>query len=147
MSVIYNRGLYYLQNNAISGSTDIRALVLAGSSVPGGAQSPDLNFVSELLAVGSVVEAAATNYARQDLAGVTLTEDDSGDRVTLTATAPTINSVGAGETWRAVVYYIEGASDAARTLLAMDTPASTLPTNGGNVTLPALSIIITDATP
>jgi hypothetical protein len=147
VSVIYNRGLYYLQNNAISGSTDIRALVIAGASVPGGAQDPDLNFVSELLAVSGVVEAAATNYARQDLAGVALAEDDSGDRTTLTATAPTINSVGAGETWRAVAYYIEGANDAARTLIALDTPASTLPTNGGNITLPALSIITTDATP
>jgi len=139
----YNHGLYKLMNLAISGSTDLRCLVIAGASLPAGAKNVDLDFVADVLAVGSVVEAAATNYARQDLASVTLTENDAGDKVDFTAAAPTMNNVAVGETWRMVVYYIEGASDAARDLVAYDEPAATLVTNGGNITLPQFVAAVT----
>lgn len=135
-----NRGLFYLLNNAISSSTDIRAAVFKGSA-PSVATIRDYNFLSELIA--AMTEAVATNYARQDLAGVTITESDASDNVTITATAPTINAVGAGETWTAVAYYIEGASDAARTLLSVDVPATSIPTNGSNITLPTLTYTTT----
>lgn len=138
-AVVTNHGVHYLQNNAISSSTDFRTGVIKGA-VPSTATIRDLNTVADLLAEASVVEAAATNYARQDLAGVAIAEDDSGDKVTITATAPTINSVGAGETWLAAFHYVEGASDAARILIAVDTPASSQVTNGGNITLPQLNI-------
>jgi hypothetical protein len=89
-----------------------------------------------------MTEAAASGYSRADLAGVTLTENDGSDNVTLTATAPSWTSVAVGETWSALAYYIEGASDAARTLIGVDVPSATLVTNGGNVTGPALSITL-----
>ena len=95
--IITNRGLYTLTNSAISSSTDIRQLVIKGA-VPAAATVRDLNTVAELLAESGVVEAAASNYARQDLAGVAVAESDAGDNVTVTASAATINSVGAGET-------------------------------------------------
>jgi hypothetical protein len=140
----YNHGLYKLLNLATSGSTDLRCLVIAGASLPSGAKNVDLDFVSDVLAVGSVVEAAATNYARQDLAGVTLTENDAGDKVDFTATAPTMNNVAVGETWRMVLYYLEGGgTDATRDLIAYDEPAATLVTNGGNVTLPQFVAAVT----
>lgn len=134
-----NRGLYTLLNAAISGSTDIRVAVFKGSA-PAASAIKDYNFLSDV--TGAMTEAAASGYSRADLAGVTLTENDGSDNVTLTATAPSWTSVAVGETWTALAYYIEGASDAARTLIGVDVPAATLVTNGGNVTGPALSITL-----
>lgn len=128
-----NRGLYHLLNTAISGSTDLRAAVFKGT-VPSVASIRDMNFLSELTAVST--EAAASGYARADLAGVTLAENDGSDKVTLVATAPEWANVAAGETWTHVAYYIEGASDAARVLVAVDDPASDQVTNGGDITGP-----------
>lgn len=135
-----NRGLYHLMNTAISGSTDIRAAVFKGT-VPSVAAIRDMNFLSDLTAVST--EAAASGYSRADLAGVTLTESDASDNVTLVATAPTWSSVAVGETWTHVAYYIEGASDAARVLISVDDPAADLVTNGGNVTGPTPSWTVT----
>lgn len=137
-----NRGLYYLLNTAISSSTDIRQAVFKGT-VPSAATIRDWNFLSDVIADASSDEAAASGYARADLASVTLTESDASDNVTLTAAAPTYTSVAAGETWTFVAYYIEAASDATRTLLGIDAPASSQVTNGGNITGPALSITVT----
>lgn len=128
-----NRGLYHLLNTAISGSTDLRAAVFTGS-VPSVASIRDMNFLSDLTAVST--EAAASGYSRADLAGVTLTENDAADKVTLVATAPEWANVAVGETWTHVAYYIEGASDAARVLVAVDDPASDQVTNGGDITGP-----------
>jgi hypothetical protein len=135
-----NRGLFYLQNNAISASTDFRCLVFK-TTTPSVAAIRDYNFVSDLLA--ATTEAAASGYARVDLAGVAISESDASDNVTITATAPTITSVAAGETWLGVAYYIEGASDAARTLISVDVPASSVSTNGGDITLPQMSYTVT----
>jgi hypothetical protein len=137
-----NRGLFTLLNTAISGSTDLRQAVFTGT-VPASATIRDWNFLSEVIADASSAEAVAAGYARADLAGVTLTENDASDNVTLVATAPTYTSVASGETWTFVAYYIEGASDAARTLIGIDAPASSIPTNGGNITGPALSVTVT----
>ena len=148
MSFVFaTRGLYTLLNVAISGSTDLREGVLTNAGTLTAAQIRECNTVADLLALSGIVEAAATNYARQDLASVTLTEGDAADNVTLTATAPTINNVGAGETWRQAFFYIEGANDAARTLVGVDTPASTQVTNGSPITIPALSVTISDTSP
>lgn len=135
-----NRGLYTLANTAISGSTDIRAAVFKGST-PTAAAIRDYNFLSDL--IGAMTEAAASGYSRADLASVTITESDASDNVTITAAAPSWTSVASGETWTAIGYYIEGASDAARVLLSVDIPSSSLVTNGGNVTGPTLTYTIT----
>lgn len=140
--VFSNRGLYSLLNLAISGSTDLRQAVFTDAGTPPSTASiRDMNFLSDLTAV--YTEAAASGYARADLGSVTLTESDASDNVTLTAAAPTYTAVAAGETWEAVAYYIEGASDAARVLIGVDTPASPQVTNGGNITGPALSVTVT----
>jgi hypothetical protein len=137
-----NRGLHTLLNSAISGTTDIRQAVFTGS-LPAVGTVRDWNFLSDLIADAGSAESVAAGYARADLAGVTLTENDTPDNVTLTATAPVYTAVAAGETWTFVAYYIEGASDAARILLGVDQPASSIPTNGGNITGPALSVTVT----
>lgn len=137
-----NRGLYTLLNSAISGSTDIRQAVFTGT-IPAAATIRDWNFLSDVIADASSAEAVASGYSRADLAGVTLAEDDALDKATLVATAPTWTAVAVGETWTFVAYYVEGASDAARTLIGIDAPASSIVTNGGNIIGPALSVNIT----
>jgi len=96
-----------------------------------------LNFVSELLAVSGAVEAAETGaltgYARKTLTGLTVAEDDTADVANFHATIPTYGETESG-TWRAVVFYEEGASDAARALISLHT-ITPLVTNGGGVTL------------
>lgn len=136
---VSNRGLYLLAKDDAS-LIDVRVAVFTGT-VPAAATIRDWNFLSEVIA-SALVEAAATNYARQDVTGVTLTEVDGTDEVTYTADAMTINSVGSGETWTCVAWYKFNASDSAAELIAVDEPASPLVTNGGNVTLPALDISI-----
>jgi hypothetical protein len=133
-----NRGVFYILNNATSGSTDIRQAVYKGAS-PSQATVQDWNFVSDITST----EAAASGYARADLAGVTLAEDDTANNVTLVATAPTYTSVAVGETWTHVAYYVEAATDGTRTLLCIDIPAASVVTNGGNIVGPALSTTIT----
>lgn len=140
--VFANKGLYSLLNLAVSGSTDLRQAVFTGT-VPAAGTIRDWNTLADVIADASSAESVASGYARADLAGVTLTEDDTANNVTLVADAPTYASVAAGETWTFVAYYIEGASDAARTLIAIDAPASSQVTNGGNITGPALSVTIT----
>jgi len=140
--VFANRGLYTLVNSAISGSTDLRQAAFTGT-VPSAGTVRDWNTLADVIADASSAEAAAAGYARADLASVTLTEDDTANNVTLTAAAPSYGSIAAGETWTFVAYYVEGASDAARTLIGIDAPASSLVTNGGTVTGPALSVTVT----
>ncbi len=139
-----NRGLYTLLNSAISGSTDLRQAAFTGT-VPSAATIRDWNTLADVIADASSAEAAASGYARADLASVTLTENDTPDTVTFTAAAPTYTAVAAGETWTFVAYYVEGASDAARLLIGIDQPASTQVTNGGDIVGPAFSTTIAQA--
>lgn len=131
---VYNKGLFEIGN--LASGWDLRGLIVAGASVPAGltdTSSYDLNTVANVLAVGSVVEAAASGYARADLAGVTLTEDDTDNRAELTWTNFTWNSVAAGETWRAFVLYRHVTNDADSQAWGIDVFSSPLPTNGSNI--------------
>lgn len=132
-----NKGIYTLLNLATSGSTDIRQAVFTGSA-PSQATVADYNFLSDV--TGAHTEAAASGYARADLANVTITEDDTGNKVTITADAPTYTSVASGETWTFVAYYIYNASDSSAVLICIDIPASSQVTFGGNITGPALNL-------
>lgn len=142
--VFATHGLHAIVTLATTGSTDLRCGVLTNAGTLSAADIRNCDDVADLLALSGIAEAAASGYARQDLASVTVTEVDASDTVTITAAAPTYTSVAAGETWRNQFYYIEGANDGARVLIGVDTPASTIPTNGGNITGPALSITVTD---
>lgn len=134
-----NRGLYTFMSSAMSGSTDLRMAAFTGT-VPSVGTIRDWDSLADVIADASSAEAVASGYSRADLAGVTLAEDDALDRVTLVATAPTWTNVATGETWTFAAVYVEGASDSARTLIGIDAPASSLPTNGGNITGPSISI-------
>jgi hypothetical protein len=141
---VTNRGKYYIANNAITSSTDIRVRVFKGSAPTAGAIQ-DYNFIADLIAF-PMVEAAATGYAARQLTSVALTEDDAGNLAKITAAAPLWTSVATGETWTTLAYYIETAvspTDANRTLLGVDVPSTTVVTNGQNVNGPALEIDLT----
>jgi hypothetical protein len=141
--VMTNRGLHTIGSTAISGSTDIRALVCSDAGSPTDAQIEDLNFVSELGGIG-LVEVTNAGYARLDLAGVAIAEDDSSNWSKITATAPTTAPIAAGNTWKRIVYFIYNAADSAAVILGIDTPAATVVPNGGTITLPALEIRLVD---
>lgn len=134
--VFANHGKYQLLTTAFTGSTDVRCGVITDAVVPTDAAIEDMDDVADLLAVAT--EAAVSGYSRQDLAGLTVTEDDTGNEVDISATAPNFGgaNIAAGETWAGVFYYIEAATDADRVLIGVDKPASTLTTNGSTVTLP-----------
>jgi hypothetical protein len=146
---VTNKGMEYLLANAITASTDVRLIVFKGT-VPTGATMKDFDNVADALA-SSLDEATATSTSwtpgRIDPGPITITASEALDNIVITTPAPVLVSVLSGETWTAVGYYIEGASDAARTLLGVDIPTpSTLTTNGQNVTLPALLLTITGST-
>lgn len=145
--VIANHGLFTLLNSAISGATDLRCLVCTTAGSPTDDELADLNFVSDLASIG-LVEAANVNYARQDLASVSLVQDDVGNKVVLSAAAPTMLNVAAGGlNWKRVVYYVNSGSDATSAIIGVDTPATELAPNGGDITLPALVVNVTDVSP
>jgi hypothetical protein len=129
----YNRGLYRAADSDVE-NLDIRVLILAGASVPGGVLDVDLNTVADVLGVVGAVEAAVAGYSRKVLPGLTLTEDDTLNWVELAWTNVVYTTPAIGETWRAGIFYVEGASDAARDLLFYDEFAAGLPTNGQNIT-------------
>lgn len=97
----------------------------------------DLNFVNEAVGAALSVEATFTNYARQNLTRSAATEDDANDRVNMDASDVTIASAG-GATNNTLVgafhYEEAGGTDATRTLTSLDWFASSLTTNGGNLT-------------
>lgn len=138
-ATVTNRGLFLIANTDID-AADIRMLAFTGT-VPAAATIRDWNTVADAIA-STLNEATVSGYARVDLAGIALNEDDATDKVTLTATAGTNTGVAAGETFTCVGFYIEAASDATRELIMIDEPAAPLITNGGNVTYPQLSVNI-----
>jgi hypothetical protein len=143
--VMTNKGIHYLLNNAVTASTDIRALVCSSVGTPTDAQIEDLDFVSGLGAIG-LVEVTNSGYTRAqlDLAGVAIAEDDTNNWVQISATAPTVSTVLAGDVWKRIVYFIQVGTDATNPVLGIDTPTSTITPNGGNITLPALVIRVND---
>lgn len=143
-STVYNRGKFLIANLGWP-NIDVRALILThASTLPAGVNNVDLNFVSELLAVSGVTEAAETGalsgYVRKTLASETVVEDDTGDQANLDAADISYAATESGR-WVAIVLYREGASDAARDLIALldieDSGGNPSPlvTNGGTVDL------------
>jgi hypothetical protein len=95
-----------------------------------------IDTVSGLLAAGAT-EATFTNYARQTLTRGTATEDDTNDRVNMDISDVTIASAGGAtnNTLYGAFFYTEGGgTDGTRELISVDWFASTITTNGGNLT-------------
>lgn len=138
--IVYNRFKYRSVTGVdVVGSSDFRMLLLETTAA--GAFDPDLDTVADLLAVGSVAELTATNYARAALAGETAGAgpDDANNRVNIDFTDQVFTSLGvaAGTDGSVVaaVIYVEGASDAARFLVSYHDSGFPVVTNGQNFTV------------
>jgi hypothetical protein len=138
---VTNEGMSQLVQTSFTSATDLRALVFK-TTTPSVATIRDLATVADLLAV--TTESTAVGYSRAVLAGLAVTKNNTTDQVTITANSYQWTTVAAGETWLGIAYFIHtGANDAARTLIGVDVPASSIATNGGAITISSLLITIT----
>lgn len=137
---IYTQFLRDLANGTqdFDGSGTYVVLLLSGASTY--APNKDHKVVSDVFAAGGV-EFGGTGYARQVLAGRTVTQDDAADQVVLDATDVAFGNLS-GDTIKTVVVYLRvGADDSTpgddRLVCAFDSAAAGLPlvTNGGPVTV------------
>lgn len=129
------------------GATLWRIGLCSGASIPTAidtlAEAQPLNFVSDFLALGSVVEATFTNYARQNLSRTNAAEDDANNRVNLDAADVSITAAGGAVNntlWGGWVYEFI-TNDAASPIFGVFTFASTITTNGSNLSLPIADLI------
>lgn len=138
---VYNRFKYRNVTGAtIVGTADFRMLLLETTAA--GAFNPDLDSVTDLLAVGGVAELTATNYARGTLAGETAGAgpDDINDRANIDFTAQVFATLGVasgvdGSVVAAVIYDEGGGADATRWLVSYHDSGFPVVTNGQNLTV------------
>lgn len=138
---VYNRFKYRnARGDTIIGTSDFRMLLLETTAA--GAFNPDLDTVTDLLAVGGVAELTATNYARATLAGETTGAgpDDANDRMNADFTDQVFTSLGVaagtdGSVVAAVVYDEGGGTDATRQLVSYHDSGFPVVTNGQNLTV------------
>jgi hypothetical protein len=76
-----------------TGGDSLVAVLLVTAGLEADSTLKDYDVLSTLLA-GASDEATATNYARKTLAGVTVTVDDTNDRVDITCSAFTWTALG-----------------------------------------------------
>lgn len=125
--IVTNKCKYELfTGDANLDAADLRMLLLKSP----GAVLATTNFVSDI----SANELTVAGYARQALAGETVTEDDTNNFAYLDATDPLFASLAAGETitWAALFRFVS--TDANSPVYAGYDLADT-PTNGGDVTV------------
>lgn len=106
-------------------AADLRVLLLKTA-----APTVDTNFVSDI----SANEITVSGYARQTLAGETVTEDDTNDFAYLDATDPTFSALVAGETVIGAVLFRHTGADATAPVYAYYDVTDT-PTNGSDITI------------
>lgn len=139
--IVYNRFKYRSVTGAtVVGTADFRMLLLETTAA--GAFDPDLDSVADLLAVGSVAELTATNYARAALAGESAGAgpDDTNNRVNVDFTDQVFTSLGVaagtdGSVVAAVIYDEGGGTDASRWLVSYHDSGFPVVTNGQNFTV------------
>lgn len=129
----YNKGKFSVMGGSVILLTDTLKLMLVGASAP---FDPDHNFVSDLVSH----EVSGTGYAggfggsgRKALTSRTLTEDDSNDRVTFTATNVTWTSINVGVVAAAILFKEVSSDSDSPVLVFVDFP--NLTTGGGDLTL------------
>jgi hypothetical protein len=148
--VVSTHGIGRLVGTAFTaGASDLRAAVIATGGTITDAAIEDAEFVNQVIGVAGETEVTNSGYTpgsgnRITLTGVTVTKNTTTNKLEIRATAPTVNNVGAGSVWRRILYYWHVGADATNVVLGVDTPAATLTPNGGNVTLPALTVDIND---
>jgi hypothetical protein len=112
--------------------------ILLLKTTAAGAFNPDLDFVSDLLAVGTVAECDFTNYARKTFT-ITAATDDANNRANFDAANQTWTAAGGATNntpVAAVIYGNTAGADSAKTLISYhDTGFGSVATNGGDFTI------------
>ncbi len=132
-SYFTNRGLQLLAS-ADFDAIDFRAMLIKNEVAA--ATGRDYNTLNQAITGGT--EADCTGYSRKTLAGIAVTEDDSGDQVTVAFTSISWGALGGASNCQLsqVVIYRYNASDSSAEIVAFIGAASGLPftTNGSTVT-------------
>ncbi len=136
---VFNRGKQNVGKYDVTGFT-LRAMLVNTSFPSNVTFDPDLNFVSEGTSSGPFsYEISVGGYARQTLAAVTLTEDDTNDFAYVDANDVTFSALVAGQTVGGCVVYKYTSSggttgDSGQDLWAFYDLTDT-PTNGGDISV------------
>jgi hypothetical protein len=140
-----NRGLLKLMTGAISGATNLR-MALAKTATDVGwpaasdtqAEINDFNTVTDLITTGGVVEVTGGSYARQLLTSVTVTEDDTNDRVNIDAADATFTAVPATQFinggWIQQGTGVDGDDLIGLFIIKDGGTGTSIPANGSNIT-------------
>ena len=135
---VYNRGKYLITSGGVVwGTTDVRALLIVtvgNIALPSSAWDVDLNDVAALLNVTDIDEMSGTGYVRKTMAGMTVTEDDTGNQAIMDANDITWTGIDAG-TARAIVVYKYNVDDASAELISLHDTNFPKVTNGGDLTV------------
>jgi hypothetical protein len=124
----YNRGADRILELAITGTLDLRCILITGNAT--GVIDQDLDTVAAIDALNS----GATNIhtERITLAGEASAEDDTNNRANFSVTFPIVFAAAPGVTAVAAVVYDEGGgTDATRHLIAGSTTGFPQPVDGG----------------
>ncbi len=112
----------------LNGAADLDASDLRMAFIKTTAPTKETNFMD------GITEVTVSGYARQTLAGETVTEDDTNDFAYLDATDPVFSALAAGETVIGAVLFRHTGSDATAPVYAFYDFTDT-PTNGGDITI------------
>lgn len=122
-----------------AGGTSIKCGIckVQGAAADTAAEVADLDTVNDLLVTSGCTEADFTNYVRKTLTRSPAAEDDANDRVGMDASDITWTSAGgaSNNTLYGVFFYdaTTDTNDTTRLLLSVDWFASTVNTNGGDI--------------
>ena len=132
-----NKGKYlFATGQIVPGTTDLRMGLL--KTLAAHTNVPEVNFVSDMESHADFAEVTASGYARVALTGEAATEfDAASDFAGIAMSAVVFAAIAAGETIVGAFVYKEGASDAAREVLAIYDVTPNIPTNGSTVTINA----------
>jgi len=102
------------------------------------AEVADLNTVNDLLVTAGCTECDFTNYVRKNLTRTNVAEDDSNDRVNFVASSVTWTAAGGASNNTVFGLFVYDATtdtnDTTRQLISVDWFASSITTNGGDLT-------------
>lgn len=132
-----NKGKYLFATGGIVPGTTTLKIGLLKTCANVATSAPDINFISDMEAHADFAELTASGYARIALPGAAVTENDATDYASITFTAAAFAAISAGETIVGAFIYRDGASDAAREVIAIYDISPTIPTNGSTVTISA----------
>lgn len=126
-----NRGKY-AQSQGTFGTATLKLVALKGTA-PSAATIADYNFASDVIAGFSGGEGTASGYARPTIT-VTITEDDTNDRVTYAWGTVSLGTIATGDVYTGIACINNaGANDAAHECYWVDVLGTALTTNGSGV--------------